>query len=123
MCIIIFYLKHYYDDYKDLLKKNNENFIDDNYSKELCDSFTSSSILDENQPENGGVLCLINYIKKFGTEIENDIFELYYNNSIFTRYRLDNKSKKITFFDKNGNILENKFCLFINENNFGCILN
>ena len=123
MCVIIFYLRYYYYVYRDTVKKNNEKFIDDNYSKELCDSFTSSSILDENKPENGGVLCLINYIKKFGTETENDIIELNYNNSIFPRYRLDNKSKKISFFDQNGILLNNKFCLFINDDKYGCILN
>ena len=43
---------------------------DSHYSKERCSDYTRSTILDENNPENGGIKCLKDYIIRFGERIE-----------------------------------------------------
>ena len=129
--IIVIYLQYYYKSYKNALNrlKNYESFTDDsevlsneNYSPEICKKFTSNASIDDNFPEYGGIKCLIDFIKLFGENIEENIYELKYITGN-KRYRLDENKKIINFHDENGILINNKFCMYLNKDNFGCVLN
>ena len=101
-----------------------ENIDDIDYSEEICNTYTSNSILDENTPEFGGVKCILNYILKFGNKINGqNKYELNYNSSNSKRYLLDLDEKIIHFYNENGLLNNNKICLFREQDNSGCILN
>lgn len=103
--------------------KSNSELEDIDYSEEICNSYTSNIILDENTPEMGGIECLQNYILNFGTRIPNENkYELKYFNTNINRYLLDLDQKIIHFYDENGLLNEERFCLFRDQSNTGCIL-
>lgn len=103
--------------------KSNNEFEDIDYSEEICNSYTSRIILDDNTPEMGGIECLQNYILNFGTRISNENkYELKYFNTNVNRYLLDLDMKIIHFYDENGLLNQERYCLFRDPNNNGCIL-
>ena len=93
-------------------------------SEEICNSYTSNSILDENTPEMGGLQCLQNYILRFGNQVVGqNKYELKYNSTNNNRYLLDLEQKVIHFYNENGLLEQNRFCLFSDPDNSGCVLN
>ena len=109
--LVIFYL---------IFQNNNESFTN-KFKIDICKLNTKKNFLDDNTPEKGGVDCLIDYIKKYGNKVGNNYELRYTNNNNNFKYYLDNDKKIINFYNENGLLLENKYCLF-DKNNKGCIL-
>lgn len=98
-----------------------DNLIQLNFTEDLCRNLTSNSFIDDNKPEDAGVECLINYIKTFGQEVEDNIYELNYSNSIHKKYRLNLNTRYIYFYDENGIKKDNIYCIFKDPDNKGCV--
>lgn len=103
-------------------ESSEDNLIQMEFTENLCRSLTSNSFIDDNTPEDAGVECLINYIKTFGQEVEDNIYELNYSNSIHKKYRLNLNTRYIYFYDENGIKRDHIYCIFKDTDNKGCVV-